>query len=123
MRFSVQSQALFEVALIQISQLQDLATIAKIIEAVQQGGPMPAAPKPAAPRPAVVTPPAAQEKKNVEVLNVTPVQASRPAATPTLTQACRLLARQRFQACTGFSHSDGYPCLAIFATCDEFGGS
>ncbi len=51
MRFSVQSQALFEVALIQISQLQDLATIAKIIEAVQQGGPMPAATRPA-PRPA-----------------------------------------------------------------------
>ncbi len=41
MRFSVQSQALFEVALIQISQLQDLATIAKIIEAVQSGGPCP----------------------------------------------------------------------------------
>lgn len=88
MRFSVQSQALFEVALIQISQLQDLATIAKIIEAVQHGGPMPAAPKPTA-RPAVAqgtppTPPTASvpappEKKNVEGLDLSGLQATRPA--------------------------------------------
>lgn len=82
MRFSVQSQALFEVALIQISQLQDLATIAKIIEAIQQGGPMPTAPKPPA-RPAAVSPPPAPEKKNVEGLDLNAHQTNRPVTTPT----------------------------------------
>lgn len=63
MRFSVQSQALFEVSLIQITQLQDLATIAKIIEAVQHGG---AAPTPT-PRAGKT---ASSEKKNIEGLNL-----------------------------------------------------
>ncbi|MCC6508462.1 MAG: DNA polymerase III subunit gamma/tau, partial [Pirellulaceae bacterium] len=100
MRFSVQSQALFEVALIQITQLQDLATIAKIIEAVQHGGPMPAArpaaPPAAIPRPAVpaAAPPAAAsspvaptppvatsaEKKNVEGPVLSPVPNSLEAS-------------------------------------------
>ncbi len=85
MRFSVQSQALFEVALIQISQLQDLATIAKILEAVQQGGPMPAAPKAVA-RPAATSPAAAPEKKkDDEGLDLSPLRAQRtlPPATST----------------------------------------
>ena len=62
MRFSVQSQALFEVALIQISQLQDLATIAKIVDAIQHGSPLPAVP-------ATRTATSSTEKKNVEGLN------------------------------------------------------
>ena len=84
MRFSVQSQALFEVALIQISQLQDLATIAKVIEAVQHGGPVPAmASKPAArPAPAGAPPasaPPAPEKKNDEGLDLTALRSNSPS--------------------------------------------
>lgn len=106
MRFSVQSQALFEVALIQISQLQDLATIAKIIEAVGQGGPLPNAPRPATRvAPAATTAataassaapakpvspststaaPASPEKKNDEGLDLSEMRAAhsgRPAAS------------------------------------------
>lgn len=46
MRYSVQSQALFEVALVQISQLQDLAAIAKIVELINHGAPAPEKKKP-----------------------------------------------------------------------------
>ncbi len=77
MRFSVQSQALFEVALIQITQLQDLATVAKILEAIQSKGPLPAVAKPARPAVSVTattatpTPSSAAEKKNAEGLSPT----------------------------------------------------
>jgi DNA polymerase-3 subunit gamma/tau len=40
MRMSVHSQALFELALVQIAQLQDLAGIAQLLESLKQGGPI-----------------------------------------------------------------------------------
>jgi DNA polymerase-3 subunit gamma/tau len=75
MRFSVQSQALFELSLIQISQLQDLASIARIIEAASQGTPLASGAPPRGPATA-----APGEKKNVEGLNRTPVSRAIPAA-------------------------------------------
>jgi DNA polymerase-3 subunit gamma/tau len=94
MRFSVQSQALFEVALIQISQLQDLATIAKIIEAVQHGGPLPTPPKPAGGGPTTraasapaASAPAAPEKKNDEGLDLSSLRAARTASSASASAA------------------------------------
>ncbi len=79
MRFSVQSQALFEVALIQISQLQDLATIARIIEAVQQGGQCQPSEACRAPRSFTDCSsghPSYPEKKNDEGLNLSGLKAT-----------------------------------------------
>jgi DNA polymerase III subunit gamma/tau len=68
MRSSVSSTTLLEVALVQICQLQDLALIPAMIDAILRGGPMPTV---VAPRPPerIAMPPAAKpddEKKNAE---------------------------------------------------------
>ncbi|MFO1063889.1 MAG: DNA polymerase III subunit gamma/tau [Pirellulales bacterium] len=72
MRTSVQSQALFEVALIQITQLQDLAAVAKLLEALSAGGPLPTL--------AAVARPAPAEKKKPEPVVASTVRES--AASP-----------------------------------------
>ncbi len=63
MRSSVSSVTLLEVALVQICQLQDLAAIPAIIDAITRGGPLPSSVAPRAFAPAPTN-----EKKNVEGL-------------------------------------------------------
>ena len=69
MRSSVSSTTLLEVALVQICQLQDLALIPAMIDAITRGGPMPTAAqqRPQVPRVEATTPKAStDEKKNSE---------------------------------------------------------
>jgi DNA polymerase-3 subunit gamma/tau len=68
MRSSVSSTTLLEVALVQICQLQDLALIPAMIDAILRGGPMPTsvAQRPPAPRAVPATSKPADEKKNAE---------------------------------------------------------
>ncbi len=80
MRSSVSSTTLLEVALVQICQLQDLALIPAMIDAITRGGPMPAsvAPRPSHPGtptgPAIAKP--ADEKKNGEQKQLEPIATS-----------------------------------------------
>ena len=74
MRSSVSSTTLLEVALVQICQLQDLALIPAMIDAITRGGPMPTAAqqRPQVPRVEATTPKAStDEKKNTEPQSLT----------------------------------------------------
>ena len=78
MRSSVSSTTLLEVALVQICQLQDLALIPAMIEAITRGGPMPTSTqqRPPAPRVEATAPkPPADEKKNAEPQSLTTIPA------------------------------------------------
>lgn len=83
MRASVSSTTLLEVALVQICQLHEVASIPALLEALAQGGPLPAATPKAVP-PAVkqvppapaTTPPKADEKKNGEVTQAEVLQSN-----------------------------------------------
>lgn len=81
MRSSVSSTTLLEVALVQICQLQDLALIPAMIDAILRGGPMPTAvaQRSAERSPASTATKPADEKKNAEPQAVAP--ATLPAAT------------------------------------------
>lgn len=83
MRSSVSSTTLLEVALVQICQLQDLALIPAMIDAILRGGPMPttvAQRPPERTAPPTATKPT-DEKKNAEPQTVTNNQ---PPAPPTV---------------------------------------
>lgn len=72
MRSSVSSVTLLEVALVQICQLQDLAAIPAIIDAITRGGPLPSSVAPRAFAPAPTN-----EKKNVEAIAYSAIDTAR----------------------------------------------
>ncbi len=87
MRSSVSSTTLLEVALVQICQLQDLALIPAMIDAIMRGGPLPTSAQRPPERIANSTPPKpVDEKKNAEqkaLVSPTVPVASETVAKPT----------------------------------------
>ncbi len=83
MRSSVSSTTLLEVAIVQICQLQDLSYIPALLEAIQQGGPLPA-PKPAQ---AIASPVSSTPSSSTQGIPAQPNAVGTNSAAPASTES------------------------------------